>query len=139
MVWTMLCRFESIGGSIFSFALPRSDSLLMFDECPQPASNAASPSKRTTLFIFGVTRCHPTLTSTCWITFHIKPLRFHCSLLCVSPAALVARAISRYCRRFVGVQGVRQRRHEYFPSSWSSRASAQVPLPSVDTSTRRIP
>src|SRR5258707_14834011 len=80
-----------------------------------------------------------TFTSTCWITFHIKPLRFHCSLLCVSPAALVARAISRYCPRFVGVQGVRQRRHEYFPSSGSSRASAQVPPPSVDTSTRRIP
>src|SRR5260221_11367788 len=106
----------------------------MFDECPQPATNAASPSERTTLFIFGVTRCHPTLTSTCWITFHIKPLRFHCSLLCVSPAALVARAISRYCPRFVGVQGVRPRRHEYFPSPGPSRASAQGPPRYVEPS-----
>src|SRR5258707_14125942 len=99
----------------------------MFDECPQPASNAASPSKRTTLFIFGVTRCHPTLTSTFWITFHIKPLRFHCSLLCVSPAALVARVITRYCPRFVGVGAVRRRRNEYFRSSGCSRGSAHVP------------
>src|SRR5260370_26397590 len=106
----------------------------MFDECPQPASNAASPSKRTTLFIFMVTRCHPTLTSTCWITFHIKPLRFHCSLLCVPPAALVARAISRYCPRLVGVQVVSYRLHAYFPSAWTSLASAQCPPPALDTS-----
>src|SRR6266853_5869873 len=28
----------------------------MFDGCPHPATNAASPSERTTLFIFGVMR-----------------------------------------------------------------------------------
>src|ERR1700724_2046125 len=53
--------------------------------------------------------------------------------------AFVARAISRYGPRFLGVQDARQRRHEYFPSSGSSRASAQVAPPSVDTSTRLIP
>src|ERR1700738_418512 len=116
----------------------------MCDGCPHPATNAASPSERITLFvlelfILGVMRCYPTFTSTCWITFHIKPLRFHCSLLCVSPAAFVARAMSRYGPRFLGVQGARQRRHEYFPSSGSNRASAQVAPPSVDTSTRLIP
>src|SRR5216683_136978 len=92
----------------------------MFDGCPQPATNAASPSERTTLFVFGVMRCYPTFTSTCWITFHIKPLRFHCSLLWVSPTAFVARAMSRYCPRFLGIQDVRQRRHEYLPISASN-------------------
>src|SRR3981189_4017054 len=111
----------------------------MFEGLPQPATNAASPSEITTVFVFGVMRCYPTFTSTCWITFHIKPLRFHCSLLCVSPIAFVARAMIRYCPRFRGVQGVRQRRHEYLPISESSRASAQVAPPSVDTSTRLIP
>src|SRR5438445_13580067 len=47
--------------------------------------------------------------------------------------------MSRYCPRFLGVQGIRQRRQEYFPISGSSRASAQLAPPSVDTSTRRIP
>src|ERR1700676_676322 len=84
-------------------------------------------------------RCYSTFTSTSEITFHIKPLRFHCSLLCVSPTPFVARAISRYCPRLLGVQDARHRRHEYFPSSGSSRASPQVVPPSVDTSTRRIP
>src|SRR5258706_14109659 len=79
-----------------------------------------------------------TFASTCWITFHIKPLRFHCSLLCVSPTEFVARAMSRYCPRSLGVQDVRQRRHEYFPISEAIRASAQVAPPSVDTSTRLI-
>src|SRR5258708_6797467 len=83
--------------------------------------------------------CYPTSTSTCWITFHIKPLRFHCSLLWVSSIAFVARAIRRYCPRFAGVQLARQRRHEYFPISVSSRASAHVAPPSVDTSTPLIP
>src|SRR5258708_34834221 len=96
----------------------------MFDECPQPASNAASPSKRTTLFIFGAKRCHPTLTSTCWITFHIKPLPFDCSVHCMSPAALVERVISRYCPRFVCVQGTRQLRHASLPRTGSSRTHA---------------
>src|ERR1700745_3727916 len=109
----------------------------MFDGCPQPASK--SPSERTTLFVFGVMRCYPTFTSSCWITFHINPLRFHCSLLCVSPTAFVARTISRYCPWFLGVQDIRQRRHEYFPISASSRASAQLEPASVDTSTRLMP
>src|SRR4029077_17374923 len=109
------------------------------DGYPQLASSAASPSERTKLFGFGLMRCYPTLTSTCWITFHIKPLRFHCSLLCVSPTAFVARAINRYCPRLLGVHNARQRRHEYFPISGSSRASTQVAPPSVETSTRRIP
>src|ERR1700674_3584200 len=47
--------------------------------------------------------------------------------------------MSRYCPRFFGVQDARQRRHEYFPISESSRASAQVVPPSVDISTRLIP
>src|SRR5216683_427666 len=111
----------------------------MFDEGPQPATNAVSPSEKSAFFVFGAIGCYSTLTSTCWITFHIKPLRFHCSLLCVSPTLFVARAISRYCPRFPGVQDARQRRHEYFPISASSRASAQVPPPSVDTSTRLFP
>src|SRR6266404_1801497 len=117
----------------------RSVSLEMLDGCPQPASNVASNSERIALFVFGVMRPYPTFKSTCWITFHIKPLRFHCSLLWVSPTAFVARAISRYCPRFLGVQDARQRRHEYFPISESSRASAQVAPSSVDTSTRLIP
>src|SRR5579871_3362523 len=100
-----------------------------------PQARAIEPS----FLSLGSFRCYPTLTSTCWITFHIKPLRFHCSLLCVSPTAFVARAISRYCPRLLGVQIERQRRHEYFPISGSSRASTQVPPPSVETSTRRIP
>src|SRR4029077_720926 len=66
-------------------------------------------------------------------------LRFHCCLLCVSPIAFVARAMSRYWPRLLGVQDARQRRHEYFPISASSRASVQVAPPSVDTSTRLIP
>src|SRR5438309_7185051 len=110
----------------------------MFDGRPHPGTNAANPSVRATVLVFGVIR-HSTFTSTCWITFHIKPLRFHCSWLCVSPIAFVARAISRYCPRFLGVQDARQRRHEYFPISASSRASVHVTPPSVDTSTRLIP
>src|SRR6266404_7219995 len=47
--------------------------------------------------------------------------------------------MSRYSPRCFGVHDARQRRHEYFPSSVSSRASAQVAPASVDTSTRRIP
>src|SRR5437868_15492669 len=82
---------------------------------------------------------YPTLTSTCWITFHIKPLRFHCSLLCVSPAAFVARAMSPYCPRFLGFHNARERRHEYFPISGSSRATTQIAPPCVPPSTRRLP
>src|SRR6266478_4824433 len=47
--------------------------------------------------------------------------------------------MSRYWPRCPGVQEARQRRHEYFPRSGSSRASAQVAPPSVDTSTLLIP
>src|SRR5258708_15875152 len=111
----------------------------MLDAPPQPANNAANPSERTTLFILGAMRCYSTFTSTCWITFHIKPLRFHCSLLCVSPTEFVARAMSRYCPRSLGVQHVRQRRHDYFPLSESRRASAQAPPPPAHTSTRLLP
>src|SRR5579864_2852649 len=95
-----------------------------------------APAKEPSFLSLGSCVVYPTLTSTCWITFHIKPLRFHCSLLCVSPTAFVARAISRYCPRFVGVHNARQRRHEYFPISGSSRASTQVTPPLVETSTR---
>src|SRR5260370_13079174 len=101
----------------------------MLDGRPQLTAKAASPSERNTFFIPGAMRCYPTFTSTSEITFHIKPLRFHCPLLCVSPIAFVARAISRYGPRFLGVQYAFQRTHEYFPSSGSSPAYCQAHPP----------
>src|SRR5258708_14810813 len=111
----------------------------MLDGRPQLTAKAASPSERTTFFILGAMRCYPTFTSTSEITFHIKPLPFHYPLLWVSPIAFVARDISRYRPRPLGVQDAFQRRHDYFPASGSSRASVQVPPPSTATSPPRNP